>query len=264
MKKIITVFLAMVLAAVMGICPAFAASAPEMAIASPAVKGGEDFDVTISLKNNPGIISAKLIVKFDGDLALKKVSYGKNLGGTSQQPQSLNSPVTLNWVSPTKELKSDEVFATLSFTASNKAANGEHKIEVSYNPDDVFDMSEKNVDFKVTGGVVTVSGGSSKAVSSAAADTKKTDTSSEEATEKKSTGDDTTAYYDGDGNYTGGEEVLEFEDKDGNPISSESTVGEDKKDTTPIWVFSVVAALLIVAIVAIIIVKKKTDKKTEE
>ncbi|MBO4692897.1 MAG: hypothetical protein J5659_00685 [Clostridia bacterium] len=290
MKKIISVALAIFVATVL-ICPAISLAegtpTPAFEVSSASVKAGEDFKVTISIKDNPGITSAKFSVKFDTDLKLNSVEFGKDIEGMKQLPQKLTSPIIINWVNGLEDLKKDAVYATLSFTASKSAANGDHEVAISFDPQDVFNVSEKVIDFKPINGVVTISGGKdeagtrSKAATSSsassdtkastdkAADTKKSSaakssskTASKTATENASVTEKSEGFDNGDGNYTGGEEILEFEDENGNPVPTEEASAE--KRTTPIWVFAVIATLLIAGAVTIVVIKKKADKKEAE
>lgn len=294
MKKIISVALAVLMLCAVFSVGVFAAS-PEFKMSSASVKAGKDFEVTIKAENNPGIISAKFTLAFDGDFTLKKVEYGKDLVGMTVQPQNYSSPVILNWVSNSlKDLKGDFLYATLTFSSSKTAANGDHKIEITYDPEDVYNMQETNVNFKVKNAVVTVSGGTEKAVeapvknkeNSASSEAGSTNpggvvqivssesakgtgsTGSESAGTKSSASADTLTtgstggHDDGNGNYVGEEIELEFEDADGGEAGTE--VKAEEKETKPIWVFAVLAALLIVAGVVIAVIKKKTGTKGEE
>lgn len=131
--------------------------APQIVVESKKVRAGETFDVTVSLKNNPGIASLKAKVSFGDDLILKKVAYNDSIGGNSQQPQKLTSPVTLNWYNGSENSTGDFVYATLTFELSESVEKGSVRtISVTYDPDDVYNINEDNVDFAVVEGEVTV------------------------------------------------------------------------------------------------------------
>ncbi|MBO4734444.1 MAG: hypothetical protein J5662_08210, partial [Clostridia bacterium] len=134
---------------------------PEIAVDSKTAHAGQTVDVTISLKNNPGISSMKLVVTYGAGLILKSpVVYNicseedPNMPYT-MQPQSYASPVLLNWVSPITEMTDDTVYATLTFEIAADA-EGDQDVTVFYNPKDVFNANEENVAFAVTNGKVTV------------------------------------------------------------------------------------------------------------
>lgn len=132
-------------------------NAPMIVIDSVTAAPGSDVKVAISLKNNPGIASIKLRIDYGSGLTLRSIEYGDMLGGTSQQPQYLTSPVILNWFNGTENTNGDIVFAYLTFAVSGSATPGSSlAINAWYDTDDVYDISEKNIDFIVTNGSVTV------------------------------------------------------------------------------------------------------------
>ena len=119
-----------------------------------AVSGQSEITVKIAVKNNPGISSMKLVVTYDQDLVLEKVTYDV-AGGITQEPQKMDSPVILNWVNPMENATGDWNFATLIFAVS-KDASGELPIKVHYDADDVYDMSETNIYFDIVNGAIRI------------------------------------------------------------------------------------------------------------
>ena len=238
MKKIISVLMAIAVL-VLFVLPCFvsAAEEPTFEVSSVSVNAGEDVDVKIDIKNNPGITSAKLKVAFDDALTLKSVTYGK-LEGLTQQPQELKSPVVLNWINGKDDLKGDMEYAVLTFTA-DKAASGKYDVSLYYDEEDVYNLKEENIKFNTVAGTVTVTGGDS-------------------ASDVLTIGAE--EHDDGDGNYIGEEEILEFEDENGNLITEEDAPG---KKVTPIWIFAVLAAIVIVAAVVVVIAKKRAFPKED-
>ena len=134
---------------------------PEISVESKTAKAGDTVDVKISLKNNPGISSMKLVVTYGSGLTLKSpvvydiCSEDSTDMPQTMQPQSYLSPVTLNWISPLEEKTGDTVFATLTFEVAADA-NNDQDITVFYNPKDVFNANEENVGFAVTNGKVSI------------------------------------------------------------------------------------------------------------
>ena len=155
MKKTLTIIAIFALVAALS-AGIFAAETPKFVISTITADPGATVSVTISIVNNPGIASARLIVKFDDALTLESITYGSNLGGMTQQPQKLASPVILNWISALAELKTDEIYATLVFRVSGDAAGGNHPITVTYDENDVYNIHEDNVYFEVVNGDVYV------------------------------------------------------------------------------------------------------------
>ena len=130
---------------------------PQFVVSSKDAKRGDTIEVTVALKNNPGIASIILSVAFDSDaLTLTEVVYNTAIGGQTVQPQSMNSPVKLYWINGFADAEGDFVLVTLKFTVKSDAVVGDHNISLSYNADDVYDISETNLPFEIVNGKVTV------------------------------------------------------------------------------------------------------------
>jgi len=131
---------------------------PQIVIDSKTAFAGDFVGVNIALKNNPGIASMKLKVTYGADLLLKEIVYNDALGGMSQQPQKMDSPVVLNWFNGIANTEGDLVYATLKFQISEDAEAGSStKISVTYDPEDVYNLAETNVAFGIVEGTVEVS-----------------------------------------------------------------------------------------------------------
>lgn len=131
-------------------------SGPEVVIEDvEATAGSENVAVTLRVKNNPGIASLKFLMEFDKNLTLTEIEYNPELGGHSMLPQTMKSPVTLNWVSPFENKTGDWVFATLYFKVAD-SAKGVLPITASYDPNDIFDLTETNIKFRVNNGAIIV------------------------------------------------------------------------------------------------------------
>ena len=129
---------------------------PEIVIEDVKAKSGsENIAVKLWIKNNPGIASLKLAVAFDEHLTLTKVEYNDDLGGENLIPQSLNSPTTLIWVNPFEDETGDWIFATLYFTVADDV-EGVFPVTVAYDPNDIYDITEENIKFRVRNGVINV------------------------------------------------------------------------------------------------------------
>ncbi len=132
-------------------------NSPTIVIGSVEGAAGDTVKVTVSLKNNPGVASLKLNITYPSGLTLTAIEYNSAIGGQSQQPQNMSSPVTLNWFNGTADSKGDFVYATLTFKISDSAAeNAVYSINATFNPDDVYNTDLDNVDFSVQSGKVTV------------------------------------------------------------------------------------------------------------
>ena len=106
---------------------------------------GEKININISLKNNPGITSIKLDVTYnDRILTLDKVEYNSEMVGQTLLPEVNKSPFTLIWLSPLENVKYDGIFATLTFTVSETALNGQAgNINITYDSENIYNLAEK-------------------------------------------------------------------------------------------------------------------------
>jgi hypothetical protein len=130
----------------------------DLVLSSEEAMAGETVDVVVNLSNNPGITSLVFKVYYDQSLlTLTKVTYNTGMGGQTVSPKILTSPVTLYWVNGLEDYSGDGLFATLTFTVSENAKEGDvAAITVSHNPDDVFNVKEENVGMNITAGQITV------------------------------------------------------------------------------------------------------------
>ena len=163
-SRFIAFLMAMVMAFTLLPTVAFAATDPlTLRISSETAAPGKEIQVKLSLENNPGIASVKVKVGFGSELTLTNVEFNSaELGGTSTLPQKLTSPVTLSWIRPTQgNYYDDSLFAILTFTVNSDAIGvGENeknvKITATYDQDNVYDETEKNVPMTVIDGQVKI------------------------------------------------------------------------------------------------------------
>ncbi|MBO4692973.1 MAG: leucine-rich repeat protein [Clostridia bacterium] len=131
---------------------------PQIVVESKKARAGKTVDVNISLKNNPGITSAKIKVYFPAGLTLEDVNFG-DIGGQTMMSESWNSPVTLNWFIGNKDLKDTDItFATLTFKLADDIETGAKEIGIEFDPDDIFDIANNVIDFVAVGGEIEVIG----------------------------------------------------------------------------------------------------------
>ena len=131
---------------------------PTILVSDASAKAGATVEITIALKNNPGLSSMKLKVAFDDSvLTLDSVNYNSAIGGMSQQPQTKNNPTTLNWFNGAANSTGDFVYATLTFSISDTAVAGNYNITITYEAEDVYNIDYENVTFDIINGTITVS-----------------------------------------------------------------------------------------------------------
>ena len=161
LKRQLSLFtaIAMMLVSVFGAMPVMAEGVPTFAVSSATANPGDTVDITINIENNPGITSAAMDVKFPDELTLTGVTLERNTyTGPFNGPQSfpVKNSARLNWANGLADTDTSGLFATLTFAVSDTAAEGTYAITVTYDPDDVFNVAEDNIDFHVSNGSITI------------------------------------------------------------------------------------------------------------
>ena len=161
LKRQLSLFtaIAMMLVSVFSAMPVMAEGVPTFAVSSATANPGDTVDITINIENNPGITSAAMDVKFPDELTLTGVTLERNTyTGPFNGPQSfpVKNSARLNWANGLADTDTSGLFATLTFAVSDTAAEGTYAITVTYDPDDVFNVAEDNIDFHVSNGSITI------------------------------------------------------------------------------------------------------------
>ena len=128
-------------------------------VSQETAKAGETVQVKINLVNNPGVASLKLNVAYEDFLTLENIEYNSSLGGqaTSSNYIQDGSPATLIWVNAFENFTNDGVFASLTFKIDDDAAEDSFsEISVSYNPADIYNVDETDIDLNVINGYVYI------------------------------------------------------------------------------------------------------------
>jgi len=161
MKKVISLFLCLIVAfSVMGTI-AFASENQEISVSSINAKLGETVAVPVVLEGNPGIVSMTLRVTYDSDaLLLTSVTDTEMLGTQSHKPE-LTSPYTLAWVNDTatSDFTFNGTIATLYFKIQDTAVAGQtYPITLSYDIDnyDIYNKDLECISFNIVNGGIIV------------------------------------------------------------------------------------------------------------
>ena len=161
LKRPLSLFtaVAMMLTTTFSALPVMAEGVPTFSVSSATANPGDTVDVTINIENNPGIASAAMDVSFPDELTLTGVSLKSDVyTGQFNGPQSLpvTKKVRLNWANGLAENSTSGLFATLTFSVSESAGEGTYPISITYDPDDVFNLEETNINFQVSNGSITI------------------------------------------------------------------------------------------------------------
>ena len=167
MKKILAIFLSVLLiCAAMPFAFATAAEDPTIVVSDVEGKAGETVQVTVSMKNNPGIVSTKVEVGYDASvLEFVGAEDGDfNVKGYSYSDDSRN-PFIINWCWANGDNETTELLATLTFKIKDDAAAGTYPLTLTYdNEGDIYDVNFDTVIFDAAEGSVTVIGVADKIV----------------------------------------------------------------------------------------------------
>ncbi len=128
-----------------------------ISVSSSSGAVGQEVEVFINVKNNPGINSMSLSVSFESELTLKSVEYNASFGGTTVEPKKLSSPVTLAWANPLENCNENGTFAKLRFMINkNVQGNSETSIKLDFDPENIYNVEEKNIPTVVENGTVKI------------------------------------------------------------------------------------------------------------
>lgn len=120
---------------------------------------GEQVTVTISVKDNPGIVAAGLELRYDRDkLELVKAEDKQLLADATFSKTVSDYPYILTWNDALASENTTEngELAVLTFKIKDGAAPGKASVSVGYSPGNVFDVDLNNVTFRTVAGSVTV------------------------------------------------------------------------------------------------------------
>ena len=149
---------------------------PTIVVSSVVADAGSEVEVTIGLKNNPGIVGMSLTVEFPSELTLIEVKDAGLLGANLHNPSKTN-PYYLVWANDTarENFTANGTVVTLKFKINDTAEeSSEFPITVSYDPTnfEIFDKDANEIYFATENGKVTVtpcehSGGEATCISPA-------------------------------------------------------------------------------------------------
>ncbi len=277
MEKILVLFLSIVLLfAALPTVSVSAAKEPAFVVSSEKATAGDTVKITVSTKNNPGIISMKLLIKYDST-ALKLVEAEKGKFDSIVFGSKDANPFIANWIEPLKpNNKTNGIITTLTFEVLNTAPQGKSEISVSYNPDDVFEATKSNefinVDFATHSGYIDITNQNADKNQSTSSQNSSNVTVSNDESQQNHT------HNESDVHDTTGSQILEQflnssnvqVDKDTveNNISStdadNAVIDDDENidDTQNDWLIWVVVAAVILlgGAFAIVIIKSKKEK----
>lgn len=151
---------------------AYAEGAPTVCVSNVKAAAGEDVVVSVSVKNNPGIVTMWLKVDYDNSMLTLQGITDRGVLGTADHDDNSAYPYYLRWTNDiaTQNFKVNGKLAQLTFRVNENSENGTvYPISIEYSLDDgIYDKDLNCIDFAVESGSITVdnsnSGDNSKAV----------------------------------------------------------------------------------------------------
>ncbi len=120
--------------------------------------GATNVEITVALKNNPGVALIDLKISYDENaLTLTNIVFNTEFGGAGTEPENLGSPASVLWYNGKDNSVGDMTFVTLVFSVSANAMPGDSAITVSYDAGGICDIYEDDVTFDIVNGKITVS-----------------------------------------------------------------------------------------------------------
>ena len=129
-----------------------------LSVQSQTAKPGATVDVTVDVKDNPGILGAAVSLKYDEGLTLTDATAGDAFSSlVLTKPGKIQSPCKFVWDG--QEITADDIkdgtILKLSFKVSDTAKSGEsYKISVSCDAGDMVDADLNAVDVKTEDGEI--------------------------------------------------------------------------------------------------------------
>lgn len=160
MKRIIALVLTILM--ICGSSTVMAGSDPTIDVSSATTKSGESVDVTISMKNNPGIITMRLYVNYDNSIMeLTGFKDHSLIPGKVHTESELGIfPYCLYWDngSASSNYTANGDLITLTFKLKENVEDGDYPIVVTYNNEewDIFNYDFEPIEFKINNGNITV------------------------------------------------------------------------------------------------------------
>ena len=152
-RRVIALFLTVMMLASMMAVTVYADGTPTIRVsdAGEAARGAE-VSVTVSLESNPGIMSFSLALTYDETrLSLVSLEHGSL---TSSEFWTVNG-ARATWLA-SSDVNFNGVILTANFTVLDDAPLGDAAVTISYQPGDIGNYNEEEINFEVAAGGVTV------------------------------------------------------------------------------------------------------------
>ncbi len=121
-------------------------NAPQIVIESKSVSAGNQIELSVVIKNNPGFSWLSLTPELPSELELVKVKNGI-------LASDFTSGLNLVWAAD-EDVSADGILMTFVFKVSDSVEPGDYEININFN--ESYNNSEEDVSFTMFGGTITV------------------------------------------------------------------------------------------------------------
>ena len=132
---------------------------PTLVVERTRAKAGEkQVEITIEVKNNPGILGIDFDLFYD-ESVMTLVDAQSTLaadGYTYTEPAYFRNPTTFLWDSQDATWTQDGVFLKLYFDIADTAPAGDHEIKIMYSYGNIFDTDLEAIDIGVKNGHISI------------------------------------------------------------------------------------------------------------
>lgn len=156
MRKVLSVLLAVIMLTVCSAISYNAAEEPRFQTEIVRGNAGEIVDIKLNIQNNPGITALSMDVAYSSDdLELISVNNGALFQDAISTGNVSANPLRISWYATDSQNKYENgALAKLRFRIRENAICS--RINISYNPENVFDNTLQNQPFEITNGWVLV------------------------------------------------------------------------------------------------------------
>ncbi len=138
--------------------PVYDENAPRISVETVKANTGAEAEVKIQLKNNPGITALRLVVDYDDNvLEMTDFSFGDALSEMNKgKSEKFGNHYSFSMYSASEDIADNGVIAIIKFKINADAEFGEYPITVTYNSDDIFNLSGNSVNFDIENGMIII------------------------------------------------------------------------------------------------------------
>lgn len=138
----------------------------KLTVDNKSAKSGETVTINLDLSDNPGFIAALFELTYDRNSLKLIKAEDKGLLSNAIFSQSYEKyPYIMLWNSSSaKNFTKNGTLVTLTFKVADNAKSGNAFIDISYIPDNVYDVDLNNVYLKIENGQIAIEGASSEDV----------------------------------------------------------------------------------------------------